>query len=87
MLAKVGVAVLVFWFLGVAGVYHFGDLIHVFLLIGLLLLLVALLQGRDAAVQRMAAASETRSDERGIAGESTSADRDAKPAQRRPRSR
>ena len=51
MLIKVGLAVLAVWLLGVVGVYRIGDLFHVFLLIGLMLLLLGFLRARDAAVR------------------------------------
>jgi hypothetical protein len=36
------------WLLGVAGAYDAGTLVHVLLLVGLMLLLLAALKGRDA---------------------------------------
>jgi hypothetical protein len=52
MLFKVGLVLLGVWLLGLAGVYQIGDLFHVFLLVGLMLLLLAFLHARDAAVRR-----------------------------------
>ena len=52
MLFKTAVALLVAWLLGVIGVYTVGDLIHVLLLVGLLLPLLAFLRARDAAARR-----------------------------------
>ena len=37
--------------LGMVGVYRVGDLVHVFLLVGLMLLLLAMLKARDAALR------------------------------------
>jgi hypothetical protein len=51
MLFKVGFVLLAVWSLGLAGVYRMGDLFHVFLLVGLLLLLIGFLRARDAAVR------------------------------------
>ena len=52
MLFKVAFAVLVAWFLGLVGVFGVGGLTHVPLLVGLMLLLLAALRARDAAVRR-----------------------------------
>ena len=52
MLFKIAFVLLVAWLLGVFGVYSGGDLVHVLLLIGLMLLLLAFLRARDAAVRR-----------------------------------
>jgi hypothetical protein len=51
MLFKAVIVLLAIWLLGVGGVYRVGDLVHVFLLVGLLLLLLALLKARDAALR------------------------------------
>jgi hypothetical protein len=55
MLFKAAIAVLVIWLAGrlldIAGVYRAGDFAHVFLLVGLLLLLLATLKARDAALR------------------------------------
>ena len=51
MLVKVGVVLLAVWLLGLVGVYRIGDLFHVFLLVGLMLLLLGFLRARDAAVR------------------------------------
>ena len=53
MLFKVALVVLMAWLLGVLGVYRVGDLVHVLLLVGLMLLLPAFLKARDTAVQRV----------------------------------
>jgi hypothetical protein len=50
MLIKVGLVLLAVWLLGLVGVYRIGDLFHVFLLVGLMLLL-GFLRARDAAVR------------------------------------
>ena len=52
MLFKTGIALLVAWLLGVIGLYSVGRIIHVLLLTGLLLLLMALAKGHDAAAAR-----------------------------------
>lgn len=52
MLFKVGLILLALWLVGLSGVYRIGDLVHVFLLVGLMLLLLAFLHARDAAVRR-----------------------------------
>ena len=51
MLLKVALLLLGAWLLGVAGVYNAGTLVHVPLLVGLMLLLLAALKGRDAAAR------------------------------------
>ena len=51
MLFKTALVLLAAWFLGVLGVYTVGNLVHVLLLIGLLLLLLAFVKGRDAALR------------------------------------
>jgi hypothetical protein len=52
MLFKIAFVLLVAWLLGVLRVYPGGDLVHVFLLTGLMLLLLAFLKARDAAGRR-----------------------------------
>jgi uncharacterized protein DUF5670 len=52
MLFTIALLLLVVWVLGVLGVYAAGDLVHVLLLIGLMLLLLAFLRARDAAGRR-----------------------------------
>lgn len=49
MILYIAMALLLVWGLGVLGVFPVGKIVHVPLLIGLLLLLIAFLQGRDAA--------------------------------------
>jgi hypothetical protein len=50
-LALFALLLLVVWLLGVIGVYNGGELVHVLLLVGLMLLLLAVLKGRSAAAQ------------------------------------
>jgi hypothetical protein len=57
MLFKTALALLVAWVIGVLLVDRAGDLVHVLLLVGLGLLLLAFLRARDAAIRR--AASDT----------------------------
>ena len=52
MLFKIALALLAVWLLGVLGLYTIGDLVHVLLLVGLGLLLLAFLRARDLAVKR-----------------------------------
>jgi hypothetical protein len=52
MLFTVAYVLLIAWLLGVLGAYRVGDLVHVLLLVGLMLLLLAFLKARDAAVRR-----------------------------------
>ena len=50
MLLKIAMVLLAAWLFGVLGVYSIGDLVHVLLLVGGLLLLLGLLRARDAAI-------------------------------------
>jgi hypothetical protein len=52
MLFKTAFVLLSAWLLGVIGVYRVGDIVHVLLLVGLMLVLLAFLRARDAAVRR-----------------------------------
>jgi hypothetical protein len=52
MLFKAAFVLLIAWLLGVLGVYRVGTLVHVLLLVGLMLFLLAALKARDAAVPR-----------------------------------
>ena len=52
MLFKAASALLIVWLLGMLGVHRVGDLRHVFLLVGLMLLLFAVLKAREAALRR-----------------------------------
>jgi hypothetical protein len=57
MLFKTGVVLLAAWLLGILGLYRLGELVHVLLLVGLLLLLLAVVKSREAAVRQAAAQS------------------------------
>jgi hypothetical protein len=52
MLFTIALVLLGAWLLGVLGLYRIGDVIHVLLLGGLMLLLIAFLKARDAAGHR-----------------------------------
>jgi hypothetical protein len=52
MLLKLAALLLIAWLLGVVGLYDVGTLVHVLLLVGLMLLLLGVLKGRDVAVGR-----------------------------------
>ncbi len=54
MLFKIGLFLLGAWLLGVLGVYNVGQVIHVLLLVGGLLLLLAFLHAREDAMRRAA---------------------------------
>jgi hypothetical protein len=47
-LLKAAAFVLAVWLVGVLGLYEAGNLVHVFLLVGLLMLLLGALKARDA---------------------------------------
>lgn len=51
MLLKAALLLLFAWLLGVLGLYRVGELVHVLLIVGLMLLLLAVLKGRDAATR------------------------------------
>ena len=51
MYFKIALVLLCAWVLGVAGAYRIGDRVHVLLLVGLMLLLLAFLKAHDAAVR------------------------------------
>ena len=53
MLFKVAFVLLILWFLGMAGLYRIGDLLHALLLVGLMLLLMGFVKARDAARRRL----------------------------------
>jgi hypothetical protein len=53
MLFKVALVLLVAWFIAVLGISRVGGLIHILLLAGLMLLLLAFLKARDAAARRV----------------------------------
>jgi len=52
MLLKAALLLLMVWFLGVLGFYDAGAIVHVLLLVGLMLLLLAALKDRDAAARQ-----------------------------------
>jgi len=52
MLFKIALLLLVAWLIGIGGLYRAGDLVHVPLLVGLMLLLLAFLRARDVAGRR-----------------------------------
>jgi hypothetical protein len=52
MLLKTASVLLIVWLLGVLGLYRIGDLVHVFLLVGLMIFLLGALKARDAAAAR-----------------------------------
>jgi hypothetical protein len=52
MLLTIALVFLAAWLVGMLGVYDLAGLIHVLLLVGLMLLLLAFLKGRDAAARR-----------------------------------
>lgn len=51
MLFTAAIVLLAIWLLGMVGVYRVGDLVHVSLLVGLMLLLLAVLKARDTALR------------------------------------
>ena len=53
MLFKTALGLLSLWLVGMVGVYNAGNLVHVPLLVGLMLLLLAFLRARDAAARRV----------------------------------
>jgi len=53
MLFKTALVLLVAWLLGVFGLYRVGDLVHILLLVGLMMLLLAFLKARDAVARRV----------------------------------
>ena len=50
MLLKIALGLLAVWLVGVLGVYDIGDAVHIFLLVGGMLLLLGVLKARDAAI-------------------------------------
>jgi hypothetical protein len=54
MLLKTALILLAAWLLGVLGLYSVGERVHVLLLVGLFLLLLAFVRARDAAIRRSA---------------------------------
>jgi hypothetical protein len=52
VLFKIALTLLATWGIGVAGLYTMGQLVHVLLLVGLLLLLLSFAKAHDAAARR-----------------------------------
>lgn len=50
MLLKIALGLLAVWLVGVLGVYDIGDAVHIFFLVGGMLLLLGVLKARDAAI-------------------------------------
>lgn len=53
MLLNAALLLLIAWLLGIVGVYDVGGLVHVWLLVGLMLLLLGMLKARDTAASRL----------------------------------
>jgi uncharacterized protein DUF5670 len=53
MLFKLAFVLLILWLLGTVGIYQAGQLVHVLLLVGLMLLLMAFVRARDAALRAL----------------------------------
>ena len=51
MLFKIAIVLLSVWIIGVVGLFEVGDLVHVLLLGGLWLLLMAFVKARETAVR------------------------------------
>lgn len=58
MLLKTALVLLAVWLVGVLGVYNLGDAVHIFLLVGGMLLLLGFLKARDAALAASRHSSE-----------------------------
>jgi hypothetical protein len=52
MLFKAALVLVAAWSLGVFGVFNVGRLVHMLLLVGLMLVLIAVVKSRDAAARR-----------------------------------
>jgi hypothetical protein len=50
MLVKTGLVLLVAWLVGILGLFQGGQLVHVLLLVGLMLLMLGALKARDSAM-------------------------------------
>jgi hypothetical protein len=50
MLLTIALVLLAVWLIGILGIYDIGDAVHMFLLVGGLLLLLGVLKARDAAI-------------------------------------
>ena len=64
MLFTIALIVLGAWVVSLSGVFPGGDLAHVLLLVGLMLLLLAFVKGREAALRRSRAPSPSSQDQR-----------------------
>ena len=51
MLFRAALLLLAAWVAGILGVFRVGEIVHVLLLIGLLLLLLGFMKARDAALE------------------------------------
>ena len=60
MLFTIAFALLAAWLFGLLGMYPGGDFFHVLLLVGLMLLMLATLRARDAAIRRAAGGNPDR---------------------------
>ena len=60
MLFTIALTLLAAWLLGVLGLYNVGNVVHVLLLTGLLLLMLAALRARDAAARNTGGPSDKR---------------------------
>jgi hypothetical protein len=60
MVVKIALVLLVLWLIGLIAVPNVDDLVHVLLLVGLMLLLLAFLRARDAAAGRAVDGSDRR---------------------------
>ena len=50
MLLKIALVLMAAWLVGVLGLYDIGDAVHLLFLVGGMLLLLAFVKGRDAAL-------------------------------------
>ena len=57
MVFKIAIVLLAAWLLGVLGLYNIGDAVHVLLLVGLMLFMIAFLKAREAAARRVVSGS------------------------------
>jgi hypothetical protein len=49
MFVKTGFVLLIAWLVGILGLFRAGELVHILLLVGLMLLMLGLLKSRDTA--------------------------------------
>jgi hypothetical protein len=64
VLFTIALVVLGAWVVSLSGVFPGGDLAHVLLLVGLMLLLLAFVKGREAALRRSRAPAPSSQDQR-----------------------